>query len=230
MRNLCSELTRVRGTTPSNAGVLFYCDFMLSQEHHLRAQQAVGRLQDQLDRHPPVSSLRPHTAIVLDNDPDEKRKAEADIAKAPAIRDSPAKEGDALSAEPSPSNGGKDGNTDRVAELGRDVDGLQVRQWIQSTRTQACDRAETLAREACEEVWRGAGSAAVGEIEGELDRFAKELDSLLLRIDHVDDDTDRQEDAGEHNLLRAETPPARHAESELAPLADAHVKCRAAAD
>ncbi len=125
-----------------------------------------------------------------------------------------------------------------MAELGRDVDGLEVRQWIQTTRTQACGRAETLAREACEDVWRGVGSAAVGEMEGELESFAKELDSLLLRIDRIDghgdggdDDDDRQEGARDGDLSQAETPHrSHHPEGGIAPLADALVRCRAAAD
>lgn len=76
------------------------------------------------------------------------------------------------------------GLDDRVADLRRDVDGLQMREWIKDTRFNACDRAHKLAREAGEDVRLGTGSDAVREIEGELDGFAKEVDSLLLRIDN----------------------------------------------
>jgi len=207
---------------------------VLSQEHHLRAQQAVGRLREQLERHPPVSSLRPRAATSTpENGGVEKQREEEKVVKASVFRAPPTGEGGELPAEPLPSNGGNEDNTDRVAKLGRDVDGLQVHQWIQTTRTQACGRAETLAREACEDVWRGAGSAAVGEMEGELDSFAKELDSLLLRIDRVDCDgggDDRQEGARDGGILQAETPRTHHPEGELAPLADALVRCCAAAD
>jgi len=174
---------------------------VLSQEHHLRAQQAVGRLREQLERHPPVSSLRPRAATTTpENGGVEKQREEEKVVKASVFRAPPTGEGGELPAEPLPSNGG---------------------------------RAETLAREACEDVWRGAGSAAVGEMEGELDSFAKELDSLLLRIDRVDCDgggDDRQEGARDGGILQAETPRTHHPEGELAPLADALVRCRAAAD
>lgn len=220
------ESTRIR-----LCGIFFF-DLVLPQEHYLRAQQAVGRLQEQLIHHPPVSSLKPCVATVPENGQAGQRRDEAKHVKAPVLFAPPAGEGGSLSAEALLRSGGNEDNKDRVAELGRDVDDLEVRQWIQTTRTQACGRAETLAREACEDVWRGLGSAAVGEMEGELDSFAKELDSLLLRIDRVDGDgdDDRQEGARDGDLFQAETPRTHHPEGGLAPLADALVRCRAAPD
>lgn len=201
----------------------------LLQEHHLRAQQAVGRLQKQLDHHPLALSLK--TTSSIDNAVGKKCNVDNTTAgtthgRELTVRNLLAREG---AAESSSGNGDNIRHMDRVAELSRNVDGLQIRQWIQTTRTQACGRAETLAREACEDIRRGAGSAAVGEMEGELDGFAQDLDSLLLRMDRVDND-DREEEGGQLNdILQLEALHHNHPQGGLAPVADAHVD-RAAAD
>lgn len=176
----------------------------------------------QLDRHPPALSLKTgdgtSNADKTENGKVDKTASEATHNRELSIRTLLAGEG---AAESSSGNGGDTNTLDRVAELSRNVDGLQIHQWIQTTRTQACDRAETLAREACEDIRQGAGSAAVGEMEGELDGFAQELDSLLLRIDRVDND-DREEGEDEGNDMLPLQPP-RVPQGGLAPVADAHV-------
>lgn len=192
------------------------------QEYHLRAQHAVGRLQEQLDRHPLASSLKNRDSASIadkvENDKVDKTNAETTHARELTLRNLLAGEG---AAESSSGNGSDADNMDRVAHLSRNVDGLQIHQWIQTTRTQACDRAETLAREACEDIKRGAGSAAVGEMEGELDGFAQELDSLLLRIDRVDTDDREEAECHGNDVLQLEAP--RNPQAGLAPVADAHV-------
>lgn len=200
---------------------------ILLQEHHLRAQQAVGRLQEQLDRHPTALSLKNRDSSASNIKNTESDNVDTTIAETThdrelLIRNLLARQG---AAESSPGNGddGHEGSVDRVAELSRNVDGLQIHQWIQTTRTQACDHAETLAREACEDIKRGAGSAAMGEMEGELDGFAQELNALLLRIDRADND-DREEEGGEGNsMLQSQALHNHHPPSGLAPVADAHV-------
>lgn len=139
------------------------------------------------------------------------------------------------------SNGGggeRSSTKDRVSELRRDVDGLQMNQWIQHTRTKACDRAEALAREACDDIWRGTGSAAVGRMEGELDSFAKDLDVLLLRLD-LDGGDDRGDELGREindvgsevgGAIMVEQHDVEDVEERRAPVADAHVGHRAAAE
>lgn len=193
------------------------------QEHHLRAQQAVGRLQEQLGRHPPSLSLK--TGDVTDNVENvENGKVDKTTAETHenffSIRNLLAGGG---AAESSSGNGGNTDTAavDRLAELSRNVDGLQIHQWIQTTRTHACDRAETLAREACEDIRQGAGSAAVGEMEGELDGFAQELDSLLLRIDRIDNDNRGEEGHEGNEILPLGAPRVPH--GGLAPAADAQV-------
>lgn len=200
-------------------------DTKLLQEHHLRAQQAVGRLQEQLDRHSQGSSFTTRGGTSnnesTENHGFDGATTETADDEERGIRSLLAQEG---AAESSSGSGGDISNIDRVAELSRNVNGLQIHQWIQTTRTQACDRAETLAREACEDMKRGAGSAAVGEMEGELDGFAQELDSLLSRIDRVDNNHDTEEEGPEgDDVLLLEAPRIRSPQGGLAPAADAHV-------
>lgn len=188
------------------------------QEQHLRAQQAAGRLREQMQRHPSRSTA-------------DAQGTPGDVIL--RIRDLLARGEERGPPSTIKGGGGTDGSggsNDRVAKLRRDVDGLQMGEWIQDTRSDACDRAQTLAREAGEEVQRGTGSDAVTEIEGELDGFAKELDSLLLRIDDpggendegvgVEGDDDDDDDDEVDFVVRHQ-----HSVSgeEAAPAADAYV-------
>lgn len=154
----------------------------------------------------------------IENDQVDTTTAEATHSRELIIRKLLAGEG---ATESPPGSGGDRGNIDRVAELSRNVNELQIHQWIHTTRTQACDRATTLAREACEDIKRGAGSAAVGEMEGELDGFAQELDSLLLRIDRVDSDGRDEEEYKGNDILQLES--ACNPQGGFAPVADAQV-------
>lgn len=112
-----------------------------------------------------------------------------------------------------------------------------MNQWIQHTRTSACDRAEALAREACDDIWQGTGSAAVGQMEGELDSFAEDLDVLLLRLGLDGDDrgdelgqegNDVGSDVGDAIVVEEQ----HHVDEEerRAPVTDVHVGRRAASE
>ncbi|CAM9389095.1 unnamed protein product [Ectocarpus sp. 12 AP-2014] len=220
----------------------------LWQEHHLRAQQAVGRLQEQLKHNITYTASQPCTTIAA-ADVVGDGKTEADAAgkahkEAFPIQSLLASGGNCeLPSKSSPrssnSGGGERSSTeDRVSELRRDVDGLQMNQWIQHTRTKACDRAEALAREACDDIWRGTGSAAVGRMEGELDSFARDLDVLLLRLG-LDGSDDRGDEQGQErsdvesdvgDAIMAEQHHVEDEEERRAPVADAHVGHRAATE
>ncbi|CAN0399837.1 unnamed protein product [Ectocarpus sp. 8 AP-2014] len=226
----------------------------LWQEHHLRAQQAVGRLQEQLKHNIiityPASQPRDSSTTIAAAEVVGDGKTEADAVRKVRKEAFPIQgllasgrkcESPSKSSPPSSNGGGRERNSteDRVSELRRDVDGLQMNQWIQHTRTKACDRAEALAREACDDIWRGTGSVAVGRIEGELDSFAKDLDVLLLRLD-LDGGDDRGDELGQElNDVGSDGGDASMAEQHhvedyeeerRAPVADAHVRHRAAAE
>lgn len=217
---------------------------LLLQEHHLRAQQAVGRLQEQMEHHPPpgllssgprdygTSATRSVTSTVAAAAVREEIQMDANesYAKAKRIRELLAREEGPSREEALPTSSCDGGsNKDHLAELHREVDGLQIRQWIEITRTEAGDQADTLAREACEEIWRGAGSAAVGgEMEGELNDFGKELDSLLLRMDRCDGD-DRGRGREDEQDGDAAVMEHHHHGNARAPVTDAHVGRRAIA-
>ncbi|CAM9450002.1 unnamed protein product [Ectocarpus sp. 4 AP-2014] len=216
----------------------------LWQEHHLRAQQAVRRLQEQLKHnitypvsHPRDSSTTIAAADVVGDGKTEANtvgKARKEALPIQGLLASGGKCELPSKSSPSSSNGGggeRSSTKDRVSELRRDVDGLQMNQWIQHTRTKACDRAEALAREACDDIWQGTGSAAVGRMEGELYSFAKDLDVLLLRLD-LDSGDDRGDELGqerndrgskEGDAIMVEQHHVEDEEERRAPAADAHV-------
>ncbi|CAM9759515.1 unnamed protein product [Ectocarpus sp. 6 AP-2014] len=223
----------------------------LWQEHHLRAQQAVGRLQEQLKHNIityPASQPRDSSTTIAAAEVVGDGKTEANAVgkahkEAFPIQGLLASGGKCkLPSKSSPSSNGGGGERssteDRVSELRRDVDGLQMNQWIQHTRTKACDRAEALAREACDDIWRGTGSVAVGRMEGELDSFAKDLDVLLLRLG-LDGGDGRGDELGQEindvgfdvgDAIMAEQHLVEDEEERRAPVADAHVGHRAAAE
>lgn len=105
---------------------------------------------------------------------------------------------------------------DRAADLRRDTDSLQMKQWMENVRTEACDRAEGTAREACEDIWRE--TAPVGTMEGELSCFTEDLDSLLMRLDRAEDEKDG--DSPEDEIVSL----SPHG-GVRAPAADTHVGC-----
>lgn len=76
-----------------------------------------------------------------------------------------------------------------------------MKQWIDNVRAEACDRAEDTACEACEDIWRE--TAPVGAMEGELSCFAKDLDSLLLRLERAENE--EEEGAGGGGRKRKKT-------------------------
>ncbi|CAM9488916.1 unnamed protein product [Ectocarpus sp. 13 AM-2016] len=221
----------------------------LWQEHHFRAQQAVGRLQEQLKYNITYTASQPRDSSTTIAAADVVGKTEANTAgkvrkEAFPIQSLLASGGKCelpSKSSPSSSNGGggeRSSTEDRVSELRRDVDGLQMNQWIQHTRTTACDHAEALAREACDDIWRGTGSAAVGRMEGELHSFAKDLDVLLLRLD-LDGGDDRGDELGREmndvgsevgDAIMVEQHDVEDEEEQRAPVADAHVGHRAAAE
>lgn len=106
---------------------------------------------------------------------------------------------------------------DRVADLRRDVESLEIQRWIEDVRAQACDHAATSAQEACENIWRGAES--VREIEGQLTCFTEDLDALLLRLESGDGGSaDEDDGAAEEGVMVLHS-------GNRAPVADAHVGC-----
>lgn len=165
----------------------------ISQERNLRAQQAAQRLQKQFG-----SASRPRdetlAATVIETNAFDTHPT--------SIHDPPPREGVPEQA------GGKD----RAEGLRREAESLGMHQLIENVRVQACDHATSLAREACEDVWRGTES--MGEMESELTSFTEDLDSLLLRLD-VDDG--QEEAAAEHGVVVVSP------RNERAPAADAHV-------
>ncbi|CAM9521675.1 unnamed protein product [Ectocarpus sp. 12 AP-2014] len=223
----------------------------LWQEHHLRAQQAVGRLQEQLKHNITYPTSQPRdsstTIAAADVVGDGKTEANAvgkehtEAFPIQSLLASGVKCELPSKSSPSSSNSGggeRSSTEDRVSELRRDVDGLQMNQWIQHTRTKACDCAEALAREACDDIWRGTGSAAVGRMEGELDSFARDLDVLLLRLgldgggDRGDEQGQERNDVGSDvgDAIMAEQHHVEDEEERRAPVADTHVGHRAAAE
>lgn len=113
---------------------------------------------------------------------------------------------------------------DHAADLRRDADSLKMKQWIDNVRAEACDRAEGTAREACEDIWRE--TAPVATMEGELNCFAKDLDSLLLRLERAEDE---EEEEGEEGEEEEDGPddvivPLDPRGGVRAPAADAHVE------
>ncbi|CAM9998952.1 unnamed protein product [Ectocarpus fasciculatus] len=220
----------------------------LWQEHHLRAQQAVGRLQEQLKHHATYPASRPTEStsiaaadVVGDGKTNVnagKIRKEALLIQGLRTRGGKYELPSKFSLSSSGSGGEKSSNEDRVSELHRDVDGLEMNQWIQHTRIKACDRAEALAREACDDIWQGTGSAAVGRMEGDLDSFAKDLDVLLLRLGLDGDDRGDEIGQEEGNGVGSEVVgdaivvEEYHVDEEerRAPVADAHVGRRAAPD
>lgn len=86
-----------------------------------------------------------------------------------------------------------------------------MQQLVENVRVQASDHAVELAREACDDIWRGTQS--VGEMEGELVGFTDELDSLLLRLDLDGEERPVEDDV------------AVDTGGERAPAADMHIGC-----
>lgn len=141
------------------------------QEQHIRAQEAAWRLKEQLSRASRSCDISrpPETGT-----PDKPKDLVHELAQY--------KEGE---------------GQDRVVDLHRDVENLEMQRIIANVRAQACDHAATTASEACEEIWRGTES--VEEMEGELACFTKDLDSLLLKLD-LEEDTSGRHPGGSNDL------------------------------
>lgn len=163
----------------------------LLQEHHLRAQEATKRLQKQLNSVP-----RPRDGFCV-------ASTVAEVLEAHKATGHNLAQNNRVSEEAS--------DTDRVQNLRREVESLEMQQLVENVRVQSSDHAVALAREACNDIRRGAQS--VGEMEGELAGFTDELDLLLSRLDF---------DGGEHT---AEDDVAVDTGDERAPAADMHIGC-----
>lgn len=161
------------------------------QVHHLQAQEAAKKLQKQLNFIP-----RPRDEFsAVSTGIDVKKTDERTLHD--------------LAQERRVIEGASD--NDRVLNLRREVQSLKLQQLVENVRVQASDHAVALAREACDDIWRGTQS--VGEMEGELVGFTDELDSLLLRLD-----LDGEERTAEDDV-------AVGTGDERAPAADMHIDC-----
>lgn len=155
------------------------------QEHQQRAQQSAERLQQCF-----YHILRPSDDVSTDITTTVVENQAPEACIVPVY--------DVLQGGRSKETSG----ADRVADLQRNVESLEIHHWIQKARVGACDQAEESARKACEEIWRGAG--AVGELEGELESFTNELDLVLSRLDVSDDCEDENSLDDIEDLLRSE--------------------------